>query len=142
MPFQGGVKAAAKMLAGLSKSARDKVLETIFKKDPKMGEALIKNMYVFEDLKYLTPIMVVDLLKAVKPSDMGLALRQASVELKQNILLNSPKLLRQEMEEMINGPLTLVSKVEEAQDKIMTIVLLKIEKGEIILSRESSNKLV
>ena len=57
MKFQGGVKEAAKMLAGLSKAAREKVLEIISKKDPRMAEALHKNMYAFEDLKYLTQVM-------------------------------------------------------------------------------------
>lgn len=142
MKFQGGVKAAAKMLAGLSKAAREKVLETIFKKDPRMAEALHKSMYTFDDLQYLTPMMLNELMKSIKITDMGLALRIAPPELKNLVLMNSPKMLRQEMEDILLGPLQLASKVEEAQDRIMEIVRVKIDKGELIINKESSETMV
>lgn len=142
MKFQGGVKAAAKMLAGLSKSAREKVLETIFKKDPRMAVALHKSMYTFDDLQFLTPLMLIELMRSVKTADMGMALRIASPEVKNFVLMNSPKMLRQEMEEILLGPLQLASKVEEAQDRIMEIVRAKIDKGELIINKESSETLV
>jgi flagellar motor switch protein FliG len=73
---------------------------------------------------------------------MGLALRIASPEVKNFILMNSPKMLRQEMEEILLGPLQLASKVEEAQERIMEIVRAKIDKGDLILNKESSETLV
>ncbi len=142
MKFQGGVKEAAKMLAGLSKSAREKVLEIISKKDPRMAEALHKSMYTFEDLKYLTQLMLIELLREIKISDMGLALRIASNDLKDFILNNSPRGMRQEMEEILLGPPQLASKVEEAQDRIMTVVRAKIDKGQLIIDKNSSEKYV
>jgi flagellar motor switch protein FliG len=142
MKFQGGVKEAAKMLAGLSKSAREKVLELISKKDPAMAHALHKSMYTFEDLKYLTPLMLIELLRTIKVADMGMALRIASAELKTHILNNSPRGMRQEMEEVLLGPPQLASKVEEAQERIMSIVREKIDKGQIIISKDGSDTLV
>lgn len=142
MKFQGGVKEAAKMLAGLSKAAREKILETISKKDPRMAEALHKSMYTFEDLKYLTPVMLIELLREIKVSDMGLALRISSNDLKDFILKNSPRGMRQEMEEILMGPLQLASKVEEAQERIMAVVRTKLDKGQLIINKESSEKLV
>lgn len=142
MAFEGGLKAAAKMLAGLSKSARDKVLETISKKDPSLAQALNKSMFTFDDLENLTPLMLIELLRSVKPQDMGLALRIANPELKNFVLMNSPKLMRQEMEEVLMGPPQLASKVEEAQERIMEIVRAKIDKGELILDKNSKNTLV
>ena len=142
MSFQGGVKEAAKMLSGLSRAAREKVLETIFKKDPRMAEALFKNMYSFEDLKYLTPLMLIELLREIKIVDMGLALRIASPELKDFMLKNSPRGMRQEMEEILTGPPQLASKVEEAQERIMSVVRSKIDKGQLIINKESSETLV
>ena len=142
MKFQGGVKEAAKMLAGLSRSAREKVLEIISKKDPRMALALHKSMYTFEDLKYLTQVMLIELLREIKISDMGLALRIASSDLKDFILKNSPRGMRQEMEEILLGPPQLASKVEEAQDRIMTVVRAKIDKGQLIINKDSSEKYV
>jgi flagellar motor switch protein FliG len=142
MVFQGGIKAAAKMLAGLSKAARDKVIESIAKKDPKMAEALNKSMYTFDDLEHLTPLMLIELLRSINVKDMGLALRIAGPELKNLVLTNSPKMLRQEMEDILLGPPQLTSKVEEAQERIMEIVRKKIDKGELIINKESKDTLV
>jgi flagellar motor switch protein FliG len=142
MVFQGGIKAAAKMLAGLSKAARDKVIESIAKKDPKMAEALNKSMYTFDDLEHLTPLMLIELLRSINVKDMGLALRIASPELKNLVLTNSPKMLRQEMEDILLGPPQLASKVEEAQERIMEIVRKKIDKGELIINKDSKETLV
>jgi flagellar motor switch protein FliG len=142
MKFQGGVKEAAKMLAGLSKSAREKVLEIISKKDPKMAETLHKSMYSFDDLQYLTPMMLIELLRSIKMSDMGLALRISSNELKDHIMKNTPRGMRQEMEELLLGPPQLASKVEEAQERIMVVVRAKIEKGQLIINKDSSETYV
>ena len=142
MKFQGGVKEAAKMLAGLSRSAREKILEIISKKDPRMAEALHKSMYTFEDLQYLTPIMLIELLREIKITDMGLGLRIASSELKDFMFKNSPRGIRQEMEEILTGPPQLASKVEEAQERIMSVVRTKLDKGQLIINKESSEKLV
>ena len=142
MKFQGGVKAAAKMLAGLSKATREKILETISKKDPIMAEELHKSIYTFDDLQYLTPMMMIELLRSIKIPDMGLALRIASPELKENVLKNSPRVMRQEIEEILMGPPQLASKVEEAQEKIMFIVREKIDKGQLIINKDSSDTYV
>lgn len=142
MKFQGGVKEAAKMLAGLSRSAREKVLEIISKKDPKMAETLHKSMYTFDDLQYLTPMMLIELLRSVKMSDMGLALRISSNELKDHIMKNTPRGMRQEIEELLLGPPQLASKVEEAQERIMIVVREKIDKGQLIINKDSSETYV
>lgn len=142
MKFQGGVKEAAKMLAGLSKSAREKILDIISKKDPRMAEVLHKSMYTFEDLQYLTPLMLIELLREVKISDMGLALRISSNELKNFLLQNSPRGMRQEMEDILTGPPQLASSVEDAQERIMVIVRAMIEKGQLIINKSNSEKFV
>lgn len=142
MKFQGGVKEAAKMLAGLSKSAREKVLEIISKKDPQMAQNLHKSMYTFDDLQFLTPMMVIELMRGIKVADMGLALRISSPELKDHMMKNTPRGMRQEMEEILMGPPQLASKVEEAQERIMTIVREKIDKGQLIINKDSSETYV
>jgi flagellar motor switch protein FliG len=142
MKFQGGVKEAAKMLAGLSKAAREKVLELISKQDPKMAEKLHKSMYTFEDLQFLTPLMMVELMRSIKVSDMGLALRIATPALKDHVMKNSPRGMRQEMEEILLGPLKLASQVEEAQERIMEVVRAKIDKGELVINKDSSETYV
>jgi flagellar motor switch protein FliG len=50
--------------------------------------------------------------------------------------------MRQEMEEILTGPLQLASSVEEAQERIMVIVRAKLEKGQLIINKDASEKLV
>jgi len=142
MKFQGGVKEAAKMLAGLSKQAREKVLELISKKDPRMAEALHKSMFTFDDLQYLTPVMLIELMREIKTADMGLALRISAPALRDFVLKNTPRVMRQEIEEILMGPPQLASKVEEAQERVMEVVRRKIDKGQLIINKEGSEKLV
>jgi flagellar motor switch protein FliG len=142
MKLQGGILEAARMLAGLSREARKKALEFISKKDPRMAEALEKNMYTFEDIQFISPLMLIELLKDIKVSDLGLALRISSTELKDFIFKNTPKLMRQEIEESLVGPPQLASKIEEAQERVMIIVRAKIEKGELIIDKDPSNRTV
>jgi flagellar motor switch protein FliG len=142
MKFQGGVKEAAKMLAGLSRAAREKVLDIISKKDPQMAQTLHKSMYSFEDLQYLTPMMLIELMRSIKIPDMGLALRIASPALKDHIMKNSPRGMRTEMEEILLGPPKLTGQVEDAQERIMVIVREKIDKGQLIINKDSSETYV
>lgn len=134
--FQGGLKEAAKMLAGLSREARDRILTVIAKKDPAMAINLEKNLFSFEDIKFLTPVMYIEFLREIKIQDFALALRMASPELKDFVFKNSPRAIRQEIDDVLLGPLQLASHVTQAEERVMAVFLRKIEKGEIIIRKD------
>lgn len=142
MPFSGGVKEAAKMLAGLSKAQRDLVLETIAKTDPKMAHNLKQNMVSFEDLVLLTPQMLQELFREINLKTLGLALRLADEKLKSHVLASMARLMKQEVEEVLNGPQRLKSDVEKAQTEILEVVLRKVDAGSIIIDRAAFEKYV
>jgi len=134
MVFKGGVKEAAKMLAGLPVEQRSKVIEIMAKKDPAMAETLRQQMITLEDLVLLTPKMLVELFREINISDLALALRIASDELKTFILSNVSSSIREDIEEVLLGPPKPVSEVQEAADKVMNVVLRKVDKGELVFS--------
>lgn len=136
MAFKGGVEEAAKMLAGLDRKGRENVLEIIAKKDPQMAESLRKNMVTMEDLQYLTVKMLQELLREIEIKDLALALRISSDELKSHILQNVSSSLRKDIEDILLGPPQSVSNVNEAADKIMEVVLKKIDKGELVFNKD------
>ena len=137
MAFKGGVEEAAKMLAGLDREGRENVLGIIAEKDPEMAETLRKNMVTLEDLRYLTVKMLQELLRDIKIGDLALALRISSTELKQHILQNVSSSIRQDIEEVLLGPPQSVSNVNEAADRVLDIVLKKVDKGELVLNKDS-----
>lgn len=140
--MKGGIKEAAQLLASLSKTARDKVFAIMLKQNPKMAEMIYSQMYNFEDLKYLTPLMIQVLVKKIKAQDLALSLRISSPELREHILSNIPKVIRQEIEELLIGPPKLTSHIEEAQARIMSFVRDGVEKGQFVINKEKSEKSV
>ncbi len=137
MTFKGGVKEAAKMLAGLPVTQRSKVIEIMAKKDPEMAETLRKQMVTLEDLVLITPKMLVELLREVDMNDFSLALRIGSEELRSFILNNVSSTMKSDIESVLLGPPKPVSSVQESADKIMEVILRKVEKGELVFNQNS-----
>ncbi len=77
--------------------------------------------------------MIVDLLKVVKTEDLGLAMRLATPETCEHILDNVSKRIREEIEDVMNGPPVKATKAQEAEARIMEIVRAKLERGELVL---------
>ncbi|MBT7608415.1 MAG: hypothetical protein HN576_01580 [Bacteriovoracaceae bacterium] len=137
MPFKGGIKEAAKMLSGLDGAAQERVLVDIAKRDPAMAEKLRKNMITFEDLQLLTVKMLVELLQEIDIQDLALGLRIASSELKEFVLNNVSKNIRNEIEDVLLGPPKSVAQVNQSIEKIMETVRAKAAKGQLIFNKNN-----
>jgi flagellar motor switch protein FliG len=140
--FKGGLKEAARMLSGLGPEEREKVLEIIAKKDPAMAERLRKNMVTLEDLKFLTVKMIQELLREIDIQDFALTLRIASPELRDHILSNVSSSMRSDIEQVLLGPPQSVSKVQEKTEEVLKIVREKMDRGELIINRNSDDEYV
>lgn len=136
MAFKGGVAEAAKMLQGLGASAAKKLLEEIRKQDPKMAEALEKNLVTMEDLQYLTPAMLVGLLRDIPLEIFGLALRSVDKAVVDKLLSMVSTGIKLDIEDGLKGKPRKISEVEEAQSKVLEVVRKKIDQGSIVLDPE------
>lgn len=137
-----GFGIAADMLSRLSIEEREKILDIISKTEPLLVEKLRNSLYSFEDLVYLTPKMLVELLRELDLPKLGLALRGASTELRTFVLENVSSSIGKEIKEVLEGPLRPVSEVQQAISQIMEIVIKKIDKGELVLNKGSSEKII
>jgi flagellar motor switch protein FliG len=137
-----GFKAAVEMLQGLDLDAQQSLLADIAKKDPELAIRLKQNMVTFEDLRYLTTTMMKRLLQDINLDDLGLALRGASKDLSEHLLSMFSTNMRRDVEDILKGKPRALSEVLEAQRKIMDIVIKLKDKGEIILSKDKSEKMV
>ena len=131
--FKGGVKEAAKMLMGLGPAAQKKLLEEIRAKDPAMAQKLESNLISMEDLQYLTPAMLVGLLRDVDLEKFGLALRTIDQSITQKLLDMVSTGIRLDIEDGLKGKPRKVSEVEAAQGEILEIVRKKIDMGHIVI---------
>lgn len=137
-----GFKAAIEMLQGLDLAAQQTLLADIARRDPEMAIRLKQNLVTFDDLQYLTVSMMKRLLQDIQLDDLGLALRGAGREVSGHLLGMFSSGMKRDIEDILKGKPRPLSEVLEAQKKIMDVVLKLREKGEIVLSKDKSEKLV
>ena len=134
--FKGGVKEAAKLLIGLGTAAQKKILAQIRARDPVMAQKLEVNLVSMDDLAYLTPSMLVGLLRDVSLEEFGLALRTVDKEIVEKIMAMVSTGIRLDIEDGLKGRPRKVSDVEKAQENILNTLRDKIDKGHIIINPE------
>lgn len=137
-----GFKQAIEMLQGLDLAAQQSLLADIARRDPEMAIKLKQSLVTFDDLQYITVSMMKRLLMDIDIDDLGLALRGANKNLSEHLLNMFSTNMRRDIEDILKGKPRALSDVLEAQKKIMEVVIRLKEKGEIILSKDKSEKLV
>lgn len=137
-----GLKQAIEMLQGLDLAQQQAVLADIARRDPEMAIKLKQNLVTFDDLQYLTVSMMKRLLQDIELDLLGLALRGASKEVSNHILEMFSTGMKRDIEDILKGKPRPLSEVLEAQSKIMDVVLKLREKGEIVLSKDKSERMV
>lgn len=137
-----GFKQAIEMLQGLDLGAQQSLLAEIARKDPEMAVKLRQSLVTFDDLQYLTVTMMKRLLQEIDLDTLGLALRGASKELTEHLMSMFSTGMQRDINDILKGRPRPINEVMEAQKKIMDVVLVLKEKGEIILSKEKSERYV
>jgi flagellar motor switch protein FliG len=131
----GGVEAVAEILNVTDRATERSLLENLAQEDPDLVEEIRRLMFVFEDIAKFSSKDVQTLLKNVENSQLAMALKGASEELKQKMLGNmsvrAADLLREEREYL--GPVRL-SAVEQVQQQIVDVIRRLEDAGEITIS--------
>jgi flagellar motor switch protein FliG len=137
-----GFKSAIEMLQGLDLASQQALLADIARRDPEMAVKLKQSLITFDDLQFLTVSMMKRLLQDVDLNVLGLALRGANKELSEHLLGMFSTNMRRDVEDVLKGKPRPLSDVLEAQRKIMEVVIRLRDKGEIVLSKDKSEKYV
>lgn len=137
-----GFKQAIEMLQGLDLAQQQSLLADIARKDPEMAIKLKASLVTFDDLQYLTVAMMKRLLQDIELDDLGLALRGSSKEVTEHLLNMFSTNMKRDIEDILKGKPRALSEVMEAQKKIMDVVHRLREKGEIVLSKDKSERYV
>jgi flagellar motor switch protein FliG len=137
-----GFKQAIEMLQGLDLAQQQTLLADIARRDPEMAVKLKQNLVTFDDLHYLTVSMMKRLLQEIDINVLGLALRGANKETVNHLMDMFSTNMKRDIDDVLKGKPRPLAEVLEAQKKIMDVVLKLREKGEIVLSKDKSEKLV
>ncbi len=139
----GGVDAVVDILNTVDRGTEKHIMETLEVEEPELADEIRKKMFVFEDILLLDDSAIQRVLRDVENSDLGLALKSANDQVQSAIFNNLSKrlavMIKEDMEFM--GPVKMKD-VEEAQQKIVSIIRKLEEAGEIVISRGGGDEIV
>ena len=100
-----------------------------------MAEKLKHKLITIEDLRYVSPKMLVELFREVSLDDVALALRLGSPELKSHILQHVSSGMAKEISQVLEGDPKPRNVVNEANDRVMQVVRKKVANKELIIDK-------
>ncbi|MDR3160413.1 MAG: flagellar motor switch protein FliG [Spirochaetaceae bacterium] len=139
----GGVESIVEILNLVDRSSEKQIIEALEDEDPELAEEIKKRMFVFEDIVMLDDRAIQKVMREVDSQELAKALKSVDAEVQDKIFRNMSKraagMLKEDMEFM--GPVRLKD-VEEAQQKIVSIIRHLEDTGEIVVARSGEDELV
>jgi flagellar motor switch protein FliG len=143
MTKAGGPKALVDLLNRVDRSTERLILDSLSENNPDLADAVKNMMFVFEDIVQLDDRAVQQVLKEVDVKDLATALKGVPPEVQDKVYRNMSEramnMLKEDMEFM--GPVKL-KLVEEAQQKIVSVIRRLEESGDINVGRGEEEILV
>jgi len=141
--FSGGVESLVEILNMSGWASEKRIIDAIDNADPELAEEIRQRMFVFEDIVLLDDRSLLKVIREVNETELAKALKSVDLEIQDKIFnclsKRSAKILREDMESM--GP-TLLKDIQEAQQKIISIIRRLEESGEIYISRADEDSIV
>ncbi len=139
----GGVDAIVNILNTVDRGTEKHIMENLEIEEPELADEIRKKMFVFEDILLLDDRAIQRVLRDVDNADLGIALKSANEEVQNVIFKNLSKrlaaMIKEDMEFM--GPVRMKD-VEEAQQKIVSIIRKLEDSAEIVISRGGGDEIV
>ncbi|MWC26570.1 flagellar motor switch protein FliG [Paenibacillus sp. MMS18-CY102] len=139
----GGIESIVMILNGVDRGTERTILDALEIQDPELAEEIKKRMFVFEDIVNIDNRSIQRIIRDLETSDLQLALKVASEEVREAIFRNMSKRMaetfKEEMEYM--GPVRLRD-VEEAQTRIVATIRRLEEASEIIIARGGGDDII
>ncbi len=132
----GGVNYVADIMNNIDRSTEKRIFTELTKIDAPLSEEIRKLMFVFEDIILLDDMSIQRVLRDVDQQDLAVAIKGSSEEVKDTLLDNVSARARESILEDIQYLKNLrIKDVEDAQQKIVSIIRKLEEEGEIVVSK-------
>ena len=139
----GGVDAVVEILNTVDRGTERHIMETLEIEEPELADEIRKKMFVFEDILLLDDRAIQRVLRDVDNNDLAIALKSANEQVQNAVFNNQSKrlavMIKEDMEFM--GPVRMKD-VEEAQQKIVNIIMKLEDTGDIVISRGGGDEIV
>lgn len=139
----GGVRVAAEIVNLMSSANEESLIKHVREHDEVLGQKMIDEMFLFENLFELEDRSVQLLLKEIESESLIIALKGAPQELRDKFLKNMSQRAAESLREDIEmrGPVR-VSQVEAEQKSILLIARRLADAGEIVLGGQGGDAYV
>jgi len=139
----GGVRVAAEILNYVGAANESAILDTVNAADAELGQKILDEMFVFDNLMDLDDKAIQLVLREVESESLVTALKGASQEIRDRIFKNmsqrAAEMLRDDLES--KGPVR-VSEVEAQQKEILKVVRRLSDEGQIMIGGGGSDAFV
>ncbi|MFL2070917.1 flagellar motor switch protein FliG [Marinilactibacillus psychrotolerans] len=139
----GGVHTLVDILNQVGRTTEKTIVSELEETQPALAEEIKASLFTFEDIVSLQKTDVQKVLREVNQDDLILALKGVSDELRdfifENLSARAVDTLKEDMQFL--GPARL-SAVEEAQQKIVTVIRRLDEQGEVYIMRGEQDAIV
>ncbi|MBI5708567.1 MAG: flagellar motor switch protein FliG [Armatimonadetes bacterium] len=143
MAQAGGPKALVDLLNRVDRGTERLIMDSLAESNPELADKVRNMMFVFEDVVQLDDRAVQQILKEVDMKDLATALKGVNPEVQEKIFRNMSEravaMLKEDMEFM--GPVRL-RVVEEAQQKIVSVIRRLEEAGEVVIGRNGEEEVL
>lgn len=139
----GGLNAIVEIFNSLDRSSEKSILEILDEKDGVLADEIRNNLFVFEDISKLGGQAVQRVLRDINNADLAIALKMATDDVKRIIFTNISKRMQEMIQDDMDvmGPVR-VRDVEEAQQRIVSVVRKLEDDGEIVIARGEGDDMI
>ena len=136
----GGHKQVADILNELDRDVWQEILDEMREIDDEVANEVNNLMFVFEDIVLLNDSHIQEILKEIDGKELTLALKGATIEIRDKVFGNMSKRAAQGIMEDMDymGPIRL-AEVEEAQKRIVEVIRNLEENGTINIGKGSKD---
>ncbi|MDP2843824.1 flagellar motor switch protein FliG [uncultured Acetobacterium sp.] len=139
----GGINYIAEIMNNIDRGTEKYIFDELSKNDAKLSEEIRKRMFVFEDIVILDSMSIQRFLQEIDTKEMSVALKGANKAVADIIFVNMSQRMgetvKSEMEFLHN---VRVRDVEEAQQKIVSVIRRLEEEGEIVTSKGGKDEII
>ncbi|WP_396327275.1 flagellar motor switch protein FliG [Hydrogenoanaerobacterium sp.] len=139
----GGLNYVADIMNHVDRGTEKNIFDELNNKDPQLAEDVRKLMFVFEDITFLDSMSIQRFIREIDTKDLAVALKAANPDVSAVIFQNMSKRMqesiRTDMEYLHNVRLR---DVEDAQQKIVSIIRKLEEEGELVISKGGKDDII
>ncbi len=139
----GGVTYVADIMNSIDRASEKHIFSELTKSDASLSEEIRKLMFIFDDIITLDDMSIQRVLRDIDQQDLAVAIKGSSEEVKASLLDNVSARARESILEDIQYLKNLRLKdVEEAQQKIVSVIRKLEEEGEIVVSKGGDDDVI